>query len=58
MTAKCEPAHSRPREVLRWVAGLCWVGADVNSDDPERDGADQQEYADDDHGWSVTPLPS
>ena len=50
--------HCRPRQVLRWVASLRWVGADVDSDAHQRDDADQQEHADDDHGRSVTPLSS
>ena len=40
------------------MAGRCRVGADVDGDAPERHGADQQEYAHDDHVWGVTPRPS
>ena len=43
----CSPhdAPRRPRQALRWVAGLCWVGADVDGDAHQRHGADQQEYS-------------
>jgi len=60
----CLTAHltialsSAGREALRWVADLCWVGADMDGDAHQRHGADQQEYADDDHGRGVTPLPA
>ena len=42
-------------QALQWVARLRSVGADVSVDAHKRHGADQQEYAHDDHGWGVTP---
>jgi len=48
----------RPRQALQWVAGLCWPGANVDGDAPERHGAGQQEYAHDDDGRGFTPLPA